>query len=79
MSAVGKTPIGLKFIRISSHTLKNIQEGIANIICEEIDILSHPKHEPSFILLFSRAVLEYINTQLGKNNLLPGILLQPYN
>ena len=42
MSAVGKTPIVLKFIRISSHTPKNIQEGIADIICEDIDILSHP-------------------------------------
>ena len=42
MSAVGKTPIGLKFIRISSHTPKNIQEVIAEIIFQDIDILSHP-------------------------------------
>ena len=42
MSAVGKTPIGLKFIRISAHTPKNFLEGIAEIICEDIDILSHP-------------------------------------
>ena len=42
MVAVGKTPNGLKFIRISSHTPKNILEGIAEIICEDIDILSHP-------------------------------------
>ena len=45
MSAVGKTPIGLKFIRISSHTPKNIQEGIADIICEDIDILSHRNNQ----------------------------------
>ena len=43
MSAVGKTPIGFKFIRISSHTTKNIQEVIAEIIFQDIDILSHPK------------------------------------
>ena len=43
MGAVGKTPNRFKFIRISSHTPKNIQEGIADIICEDIDILSHPK------------------------------------
>ena len=30
------------FIKISSHTPKYIQEGIADIICEDIDILSHP-------------------------------------
>ena len=42
MSAVGKTQIGLRFNRISSHTPKNIQEGSAEIICEDIDILSHP-------------------------------------
>ena len=42
MSAVGKTSFGLKFIRISSHTPKNIQEGSAEIICKDIDILSHP-------------------------------------
>ena len=36
-------PIALEFIRISSHTPKNILEGIAEIICEDIDILSHPK------------------------------------
>ena len=42
ISAVGKTPIGLEFIRISSHTSKNIQEGIAEIIFQDIDILSHP-------------------------------------
>ena len=42
MGAVGKTPNGFKFIRISSHTPKNIQEGSAEIICEDIDILSHP-------------------------------------
>ena len=44
MSAVGKTPNGFKLIRISSHTPKNIQEGIAEIICKDIDILSHPRH-----------------------------------
>ena len=32
-----------KFIRISLHTPKNIQEGSAEIICKDIDILSHPK------------------------------------
>ena len=42
MSAVRKTPNGFKSIRISSHTPKNIQEGSAEIICEDIDILSHP-------------------------------------
>ena len=30
MSAVGETPNGLEFIRISSHIPKNIQEGIAD-------------------------------------------------
>ena len=49
MNAVGKTPIGLKFIKISSHTPKNIQEGIADIICEDIDILSHPIPPPGLI------------------------------
>ena len=34
-------PNGFKFIRISSHTPKNIQEGIAEMICEDSDILSH--------------------------------------
>ena len=43
MRAVGKTPNGFKSIRISSHTPKNIQEGSAEIICEDIDILSNPK------------------------------------
>ena len=42
MSAVGKTSFGLKFIRISSHTPKNIQEMSAENIWEDIDILSHP-------------------------------------
>ena len=42
MRAVGKTPNGFKSIRISSHTPKNIQEGSAEIICEDIDILSNP-------------------------------------
>ena len=42
MGAVGKTPNGFKFIRISSHTPKNIQEGSAEIISEGIDILSNP-------------------------------------
>ena len=42
MGAVGKTPIGFKFIRISSHTPKKIQEGSAEIICEDIDTLSPP-------------------------------------
>ena len=31
-----------KSIRISSHNPKNIQEGRAEIICEYINILSHP-------------------------------------
>ena len=39
--AVGKTTNGFKFIRISSHTPKNIQEGSDDIICEDNDILSH--------------------------------------
>ena len=43
MSAVGETPNGLEFIRISSHIPKNIQEGSADIIFENNDILSHPK------------------------------------
>ena len=42
MGAVGYTSNGFKFIRISSCTYKNIQEGSAEIICEDIDILSHP-------------------------------------
>ena len=42
MSAVGETPNGLEFIRISSHIPKNIQEGSADIIFENNDILSHP-------------------------------------
>ena len=41
MSSVGKTPIGLEFIRIL-FTPKNIQEVIAEIIFQDIDILSHP-------------------------------------
>ena len=45
MRAVGKTPNGFKSIRISSHTPKNIQEGSAEIICEDIDILSNPNEE----------------------------------
>ena len=45
MSAVGETPNGLEFIRISSHIPKNIQEGIADIIFENNDILSHPNHK----------------------------------
>ena len=47
MRAVGKTPNGFKSIRISSHTPKNIQEGSAEIICEDIDILSNPTHTPN--------------------------------
>ena len=47
MRAVGKTPNGFKSIRISSHTPKNIQEGSAEIICEDIDILSNPSHTPT--------------------------------
>ena len=43
MSAVGDTPNGLEFIRISSHIPKNIQEGSADIIFENNDILSHPR------------------------------------
>ena len=50
MSAVGKTPIGLKFIRISSHTPKNIQEVIAEIIFQDIDILSHPNAKAYYYL-----------------------------
>ena len=42
MGAVGKTPNRFEFIGITSHTPKNIQEGSAQIICEDIDILSHP-------------------------------------
>ena len=45
MSAVGETPNGLEFIWISSHISKNIQEGSADIIFENIDILSHPIDE----------------------------------
>ena len=41
MGAVGYTSNGFKFIR-TSQTPKNIQEGSAEIICEDIDILSHP-------------------------------------
>ena len=59
MSAVGKTPIGVKFIRISSHTPKNIQEGIAAIICEDINILSHPTHH-----VFSSGNQDYIEYSL---------------
>ena len=47
MSAVGETPNGLEFIRISSHIPKNIQEGSADIIFENNDILSHPS-QPHF-------------------------------
>ena len=47
MSAVGETPNGLEFIRISSHIPKNIQEGIADVIFENNDILSHPTEKPS--------------------------------
>ena len=43
MSAVGETSNELEFIRISSHIPKNIQEGSADIIFENNDILSHPK------------------------------------
>ena len=43
MRAVGKSPNGFKFIRMPSQTPKNIQEGSAEIICEDIDILSNPK------------------------------------
>ena len=43
MGTVGTTPNGFKFIRISSPTPKNIQEGSAEIICEDIEILSHPQ------------------------------------
>ena len=46
MGAVGKTPNGFKFIKISSHTTKSIQEGSAKIICEDIDILSHATPPP---------------------------------
>ena len=42
MSAVGETPNGLEFIRISSHIPKNIQEGSADIFFDNNDILSHP-------------------------------------
>ena len=42
MRAVGKTPNEFKFIRIPSHNPKNIQVGSAEIICEDIDILSNP-------------------------------------
>ena len=50
MSAVGETPNGLEFIRISSHIPKNIQEGIADIIFEDNDILSHPTFTPWIIV-----------------------------
>ena len=63
MSAVGKTPIGLKFNRISSHTPKNIQEGIADIICEDIDILSHPKASARYV---RNKVEELKDAQPGK-------------
>ena len=43
MRTVGKTPNGLKFIRMASQTPKNIQEGSAEISCEDINILSHPR------------------------------------
>ena len=43
MSAVGKTPNGLELIRIPSPSPTNIQEGSAEIICEDIDILSNPR------------------------------------
>ena len=62
MSAVGKTPIGLKFIRISSHTPKNNLEGIAEIICEDIDILSHPREGTVILFLLIRLVLYQQNT-----------------
>ena len=39
----GKTQNGFKFFRISSHTPKKDQEGSAEIICKDIDILSHPR------------------------------------
>ena len=42
MGTVGYTSNRFKFIRISSHTPKNIQEGNVEIIFEDIDILSHP-------------------------------------
>ena len=42
----GKTPNRFKFIGITSHTPKNIQEGSAEIICEDINILSHPTLKP---------------------------------
>ena len=39
---VGYTSDGFKFTRISSYTPKDIQDRSAEIICEDIDILSHP-------------------------------------
>ena len=38
MGDVGKTSNGFKFIRISSPTPKNIQDGSAEIIFKDIDI-----------------------------------------
>ena len=49
MSTVGETPNGLEFIRISSHIPKNIQEGSADIIFENNDILSHP-NQTSYLI-----------------------------
>ena len=45
MGAVRRTPNGFKFIRISSHNPMNIKEWSAEIIFEDIDILSHPNNK----------------------------------
>ena len=53
MSAVGETPNGLEFIRISSHIPKNIQEGSADIIIENNDILSHRRCKGTQLVRFN--------------------------
>ena len=46
---LSKNSNGFKFIRISSHTPKIIQDGSAENICKDIDILSNPTHQPHHI------------------------------
>ena len=82
MRAVGKTPNGFKSIRISSHTHKNIQEGSAEIICEDIDILSNPTvpYSTNYMACFpSRCPQSQVPTcdLLGKAGVGDGGAVQP--
>ena len=67
MHAVGKTPNGFKFIMISSHTTKNIQEGSAEIICEDIDILSHPTNTNTRKQIRTKGTYISISSQMMSN------------